>query len=201
MKRAGRDGVLVAIEGIDGAGKTTQVARLAEALTREGYEVVQTHEPTDGPHGRRLRASATLGRLSPEEELETFVADRTEHVATLIKPSLAAGRVVLVDRYYFSSMAYQGARGLDPREIQRRNEAIAPRPHLLVILEIDARAGVERVNARGKGNLFEREDDLRRAAKIFDGVTEPAPLRLDATGPRDEITAAILKALEPLLVA
>ena len=148
----------------------------------------------------RLRASATLGRLSPEEELETFVADRTEHVATLIKPSLAAGRVVLVDRYYFSSMAYQGARGLDPREIQRRNEAIAPRPDLLVILEIDARAGVERVNARGKGNLFEREDDLRRAARIFDGVTEPAPLRLDATGPRDEITAAIMKALEPLLV-
>ncbi len=199
-KRAGKSGVLVAIEGIDGAGKTTQTARIAEALERDGYEVVCTHEPTDGPHGRRLRASATTGRLSPEEELETFVADRTEHVATLIRPSLAAGRVVLVDRYYFSSMAYQGARGLDPTQIQKRNEAIAPRPDLLVILEVDAKVGVERVNTRGKGNLFEREDDLRRAARIFDAVTEPRPLRIDATLPREEITAMILKALEPLLV-
>lgn len=191
--------MLVAIEGIDGAGKTTQVALVAEALEREGYEVVRTHEPTDGPHGRRLRASATLGRLSPEEELETFVADRTEHVERLIRPSLAAGRVVLVDRYYFSSMAYQGARGLDPSEIQRRNEAIAPRPDLLIILEIDARAGVERVNTRGKGNLFEREDDLRRAAAIFDGITAPTPLRIDATRAREEITREVLAALEPLL--
>lgn len=60
--------------------------------------------------------------------------------------------------------------------------------------------GVERVNTRGKGNLFEREDDLRRAARIFDAVTEPRPLRIDATLPREEITAMILKALEPLLV-
>ncbi len=198
-KVVGPPGVLVAIEGIDGAGKSTQVARVAEALEREGYRVVRTHEPTDGPHGRRLRASASAGRLSPEEELETFVADRREHVETLLRPSLDAGAVVLVDRYYFSSMAYQGARGLDPAEIQRRNERFAPRPDLLVILRVDPRAGVERVNARGRGNLFEREEDLRRSAAIFDAITEPAPLRIDGALAPEEVTGRILAALRPLL--
>jgi dTMP kinase len=103
--------------------------------------------------------------------------------------------VVLVDRYYFSSMAYQGARGLDPAVIRAENERVAPRPDLLVILEIEPAAGVARVNARGKGNLFEREDDLRRAAAIFATITDPAPLRLDATRPEGELTKEILAAL------
>ena len=191
----GPPGILVAFEGIDGAGKSTQVRCVAEALAHDGHTVVCTREPTDGPHGRRLRASASAGRLSPREEFETFVADRREHVEALIRPSLVAGCVVLVDRYYFSSMAYQGARGLDPEEIRARNEAIAPRPDLLVILEIDPRAGVTRVNARGQGDLFEREDDLRRAAEIFASIREPAPLRVDASLGREAVTARILEAL------
>ena len=77
----GPPGVLVAVEGIDGAGKTTQVERLTELFTREGYSVVRTKEPTDGPWGRKLRESATTGRLSPEDELDTFLRDRREHVA------------------------------------------------------------------------------------------------------------------------
>lgn len=192
---AGPPGVLVAIEGIDGAGKTTQSERLARALTDEGFAVVRTKEPTDGPWGRKLRASATTGRLSPDDELAAFLADRSEHVAALIQPALDAGKVVIVDRYYFSSVAYQGARGIDPAEILRRNEAIAPPPDLLVILEIDAAAGVARVNARGEGNLFEREADLRRSAAIFASLDRPPPLRLDATQPPEALTKAILAAL------
>ncbi|MFO0603809.1 MAG: dTMP kinase [Polyangiales bacterium] len=195
----GPPGALVAIEGIDGAGKTTQSRRLAEALAADGYEVVRTHEPTDGPWGRRIRASGETGRLSPREEFEAFLEDRREHVRDLLAPSLEAGRVVLVDRYYFSSMAYQGARGLDPAVIRAENERVAPRPDLLVILEIEPAAGVARVNARGKGNLFEREDDLRRAAAIFDAITDPAPLRLDATRPEGELTKEILAALRGVL--
>lgn len=191
----GPPGALVAIEGIDGAGKTTQSLRLAEALTADGFAVVRTHEPTDGPWGRRIRASGETGRLSPEEELEAFLEDRREHVRDLIAPSLDAGKVVLVDRYYFSSMAYQGARGLDPEEIRRRNELVAPRPDLLVILVIDPAEGVSRVNARGRGNLFEREDDLRRSAAIFATITEPAPVRVDARLPPEAITKVILREL------
>lgn len=195
MTIVGPPGVLVALEGIDGAGKTTQCRRLAEALTAEGYTVLRTHEPTDGPWGRRIRASGETGRLSPWEEFEAFLEDRRAHVRERIAPALAAGHVVLVDRYYFSSMAYQGARGLDPELIRRENERIAPRPDLLVLLRIDPTVGLTRVHARGKGNLFEREDDLRRAAVLFDTITDPVPLRLDATHPEAELTEEILRAL------
>lgn len=197
----GPPGVLIAIEGIDGAGKTTQTARVAEALRAEGYDVVTSHEPTDGPWGRRIRASASTGRMSPDDELAAFLEDRKEHVATLIGPSLTAGRVVIIDRYYFSSVAYQGVRGLDPDDILRRNEAIAPRPDLLVLLELDARDGVARVNARGKGNLFEREDDLRRSAALFAAITRPAPLRIDAKRAAEDITAEIVSALHARVLA
>ncbi len=197
----GPPGALIAIEGIDGAGKTTQSRRLAEALTADGYEVVRTHEPTDGPWGRRIRASGETGRLSPQEEFEAFLEDRREHVRDLLIPSLDAGRVVLVDRYYFSSMAYQGARGLDPEEIRRANERIAPRPDLLVILEIQPAVGVARVNARGRGNLFEREEDLKRSAAIFAAITDPAPVRVDALRPEAEITKEILRALRVRVLA
>ena len=191
----GPPGVLVAIEGIDGAGKTTQVERLTELFTREGYSVVRTKEPTDGPWGRKLRESATTGRLSPEDELDTFLRDRREHVATLLRPSLGAGKIVLVDRYYYSSVAYQGARGLDPDEILRLNESFAPRPDLLVILEIDPAAGVSRVNRRGVGNLIEREDDLRRSADIFKKIAHPNLARIDATQAPEVVMDEIVKAL------
>jgi len=194
-------GVLVALEGIDGAGKSTQSRRLAEALAADGYEVVQTHEPTDGPWGRRIRASGETGRLSPQEEFEAFLEDRREHVRDLLAPALDAGRIVLVDRYYFSSMAYQGARGLDPEAIRQANERVAPRPDLLVIFELDPAAGLARVSARGRGDLFEREDDLRRAAAIFAAITDPAPVRVDALRPEAEITKEILRALRERVLA
>lgn len=197
----GPPGVLVAIEGIDGAGKSTQAQRVGDALEAEGYGVVRTHEPTDGPWGRRIRASATAGRLSPEAEVEAFLEDRKEHVATLLRPALDAGKVVLVDRYYFSSVAYQGARGIDPLEILRRNEAIAPPPDLLVLLDLEAPAGVARVHHRGASNLFEREDDLRRARDIFLRTVPPTCLRVDATQGAEAVTAVILAALRERVLA
>src|SRR4051812_21534342 len=98
---AGR-GVLVAVEGIDGAGKTTQTRLVADRLRALGFDVVTSKEPTTGRWGQMLRDSALTGRLEPAEELAAFVADRREHVATLIEPALGAGKIVLVDRYYFS---------------------------------------------------------------------------------------------------
>ena len=191
-------GVLVAIEGIDGAGKTTQARRLASRIEALGIAVVRTKEPTDGPWGRTLRASAANGRLAPEEELHAFMEDRRQHVAELIAPSCAEGKLVIVDRYYFSTAAYQGARGHDPEELLRRNEAFAPAPELLVLLAVEPRCGVERIAARGdRGNLFEREEDLARSAAIFAALSRPYLLRLD--GSRDpealgeEILAATLR--------
>lgn len=195
-KRLTPRGLLVAIEGIDGAGKTTQCDRLVAALSARGLDVVRTKEPTDGPHGRALRASATTGRLSAEDELATFILDRKEHVATLLEPSLAAGKIVLVDRYYFSSAAYQGVRGLDPARILSLNEAFAPAPDLLVLMVLPASVGVSRVGARGGQNLFEREDDLARVAAVFDAIERPYLRRIDARQRPEPITEEILRALD-----
>ena len=111
-------GRLIAFEGLDGSGKSTQLARLAEHLTESigsgGPDIVVTKEPTEGPVGKKIRAMAQSGeRVPPERELAWFMEDRREHVDTLLEPALAASAIVLCDRYSLSTVAYQGARGLD----------------------------------------------------------------------------------------
>ncbi|MFP2961849.1 dTMP kinase [Myxococcus sp. 1LA] len=191
-----RQGVLVAIEGIDGAGKTTQAGRLEAALRSGGHRVVSTKEPTNGPWGRKLRESATSGRMSPAEELGLFIRDRKEHVETLIQPSLDAGMIVIVDRYYFSTAAYQGARGMNPLELLRQNEAFAPKPDLLVLLDVEPQLGIQRIRKRGdKENDFEQETGLREAARIFRELDYPYLMRIPGTMKPEDITAGILEVL------
>jgi dTMP kinase len=191
-------GRLIAFEGIDGAGKTTQVGLLFDRLSRLGFDVVRTKEPTGGSFGQRLRRSATEGRLPPEQELEMFISDRREHVATLIGPALAQREVVLVDRYYFSTAAYQGARGLDPEAILARNEEFAPPPDLLVLLVISPRTAIDRISARGDnaGNLFEQQGELERCAEMFSRLQRPYVLRLDGEQPPETIHDQIVRALD-----
>ncbi len=185
-------GVLVVLEGIDGAGKSTQLRRLKEALERDGVEVIADREPTDGPHGRRLRASAVEGRLGPQEELDLFIADRREHVAQVILPALASGKVVLLDRYYFSNAAYQGSRGLDWEEILRVNEEFAPVPDLLLWLDLPPEASASRIEGRGmEVNAFEHRDHLERCREIFSRIRNPAMRRIDASQPPDEVFGAL----------
>ena len=187
-------GLFIVIEGIDGTGKSTQSKRLAEWFRSRGREVVLSREPTDGPWGKKLRESATTGRLSAEEELEFFLNDRREHVEMSIKPALAEGKVVILDRYYFSTMAYQGARGFDPAEIRRRNEAFAPQPDLLLILELSVESAHGRIGARGDtANEFEQRDTLTRCREIFLSLRdEPFACVIDAEPSLYEVTADIL---------
>lgn len=190
-----KSGVLVAFEGIDGAGKSTQIAAVAAEFGARGWEVVTTREPTDGPHGRALRASARTGRLPVHEELELFERDRRDHVHTVISPGLERGALVLVDRYYFSTAAYQGIRGLDPADIVARNEAFAPRPHLLVVLTLPAHVGLARVQSRGGADEFERLADLQRCAEIFAAFQGDWVVHVDATQPVPAITREIVARL------
>ena len=187
-------GLFIVIEGIDGTGKSTQSKRLAEWFRSRGREVVLSREPTDGPWGKKLRESATTGRLSAEEELECFLNDRREHVEMSIKPALAEGKVVILDRYYFSTMAYQGARGFDPSEIRRRNEAFAPQPDLLLILDLSVESAHGRIGARGDtANEFEQRDTLTRCREIFLSLRdEPFACVIDAEPSLNEVTADIL---------
>ena len=161
-------GIFIVIEGIDGTGKSTQVQLLAEWFATQGRTVLTSREPTDGPWGKKLRDSAASGRLAPAEELEYFLKDRRQHVEEVIAPALEAGKVVILDRYYFSTMAYQGARGFDPAEIRRRNEEFAPPPDLLLILDLEVAAAHQRIGSRGDtANAFEQRDALERCRQIF----------------------------------
>jgi dTMP kinase len=195
-------GFLLAIEGIDGTGKSTQAKAVAGELERRGLEVVLTREPTNGPWGRKLRESAATGRLSPAEELHAFLEDRTQHVRELIRPSLEAGRVVITDRYYFSTVAYQGARGFDPDDLMRRNEAIAIEPHLLVLIDLDPEISLSRIGRRdGAGNEFETLAQLRRSREIFLGIRKPYLVRLDGRLSTGELEAEILVAFDRAVAA
>jgi dTMP kinase len=159
--------LFIVIEGIDGTGKSTQVRLLAEWFRSQGREVITSREPTDGHWGKLARNSGNV-RLSAEEELKLFLKDRAEHVEQLIQPSLAAGKVVILDRYYFSTMAYQGCRGFDPADIRRRNEAFAPVPDFLFILDLDVDSALGRIGARGDiANEFEKRENLERCREIF----------------------------------
>lgn len=191
-------GFLIAIEGIDGSGKTTQAHHVQSALQARKLVVMRTKEPTTGHWGQVLRDSAVTGRLSLEEEVETFIKDRKEHVENKINPELAAGHIVIVDRYYFSSMAYQGARagarGITPEEIMQLNERFAPEPDLLVILDIDPKTGLKRIKTRGdRANHFEKTDTLKKAREIFLHIQKPYLFKIPACQKPDVITKLIVR--------
>ncbi|MCL5271725.1 MAG: dTMP kinase [bacterium] len=193
-------GFLLVVEGIDGTGKSTLVAALAAALRRRGRAVLETFEPTNGPNGRRIRQLAASGRdgVTPEEETELFIADRREHVANEIQPALAEGRWVLMDRYYYSTMAYQGARGMDAAEIERRHRAFAPEPDLLVVLELSVGEALARIT-RKRGSApdhFEGEKYLEAVAANFRRIRHPRLMRLDARLPTKTLVQAVLDRLD-----
>ncbi len=199
---AKQSGLFIVIEGIDGTGKSTQAKRLGEWLASQGREVVLSREPTAGPWGKKVRESAATGRLSPEEELQYFLNDRRQHVEELIAPSLAAGKVVILDRYYFSTMAYQGARGFDPAEIRRKNEEFAPVPDLLLIMDLDVDSALERIGARGDtANEFEKRENLERCREIFLSLKDEGFVRvIDTRGTLDEVAARVREAVGSHLV-
>lgn len=200
-----RPGYFVVVEGIDGTGKSTLVEGLARTLRERGITCVTSREPTDGPHGRKIRELAKSGRydVSPEDELALFIEDRKEHLDRLIKPGLGEGKVVILDRYFYSSMAYQGARGLDPAVIRARHLEFAPEPDLLVILELDVERSLERIHASRESGAdeFEGREYLGRVAAVFDGLVHPNLLRLDAGLSREDLVGHVVEAMGTWLEA
>lgn len=187
-------GLLIAVDGIDGAGKTTLANGIADALREDGIEAVVSKEPTGGQWGRLVRESAITGRRTIEEELELLLRDREEHVREVIAPSLAAGSAVVLDRYYFSTVAYQGS-ALDKHAVLAQNEAIAPRPHLTLILDLEVEASLSRIAARGdKPNHFERTHTLQVCRGIFAGLGRnyPGAHLVDASNPASAVLARAL---------
>jgi len=187
-------GLLIVFEGLDGSGKTTQLSWLAETLRAAGHRVVTTREPTDGAYGRGIRKIAKGQQpLPPEEELRWFVEDRREHVSGVIAPALARGEIVLSDRYYLSTVSYQGARGLDWASILAQSEAEFPIPDLALLLEIDPPLGLARVRERGGARepAFEESTFLARVAELYHALPCSYLERVDARGEPESVREAI----------
>ncbi|WP_456321735.1 dTMP kinase [Palaeococcus sp. (in: euryarchaeotes)] len=166
-------GMFIVLEGIDGAGKSTQARLLAQWFEKRGYEVVLTKEPTDTPFGNLIRKLVLIGgkegiidgaRISHEAEALLFAADRAEHVHKLIKPSLEQGKVVISDRYFYSSLAYQWARGLDLEWLVDLNR-FAVRPDLVILLDLPVRESMNRINGRKIKTEFDKIAELQRRVR------------------------------------
>jgi dTMP kinase len=195
-------GILVVIDGIDGCGKSTQVRMLHERLRRDGIPSVVSAEPTKGPWGEKLRRSALEGRLELDEEFEVICNDRMDDVMNCIKPNLGAGKTVILDRYYTSTLCYQAVRGMAPEAILARNQEFAPAPDIILILDLDTELALECIRKRGQApDKFETANlDLIR--ERFRSLDLPSLVHLDAGRSPDaihaEIHAAVIKALENL---
>ncbi len=166
-------GIFIVIEGIDGAGKSTQAKLLAKWFETKGYDVVLTKEPTDTAFGKLIRKLVLTGgregiidgaKISHEAEALLFAADRAEHVKKLIEPSIKAGKVVISDRYFYSSLAYQWARGLDLEWLINLNK-FAIRPDLVILLDLPVKESMKRINGRQLKSEFDRIAELQKKVR------------------------------------
>jgi len=201
-------GTFVVFEGGEGAGKSTQVAALANALRERHREVVVTREPGATEVGQRIR-SLVLGKqsvLSPRAEALLYAADRADHVATVVRPALSRGAVVISDRYVDSSLAYQGAgRTLPVDEVSWLSSWATGglRPDLVVLLDLPPEVGLGRAAKRSAADRLESESMAfhERVRYAFLDLAAGDPKRylvLDATRPAEELTAAVVERVSEL---
>ena len=180
--------VLVNLEGIDGCGKSTQSKLLLEKLEGEGEKVIILKEPTKRPHGQKLWDVLHGKRKATNEEiLELFVLDRIQHVEEKIQPALDDGTMILMDRYYYSSMAYQVAGGIDVEEI-REKHVFAPKPDVVLIFDLPVSIALERVKGHSDADEFEKEEHLEKVREAYlDLENDPLVRIIDATETPEEI--------------
>ena len=197
-----RPGLLIVFEGIDGSGKSTQAARLAARLREAGHAVVETREPYDCEAGRRIREMARGPEpVAPEQELAWFAEQRREHVREVIAPALARGEVVVCDRYFLSTVAYQGARGLDADAILRESESEFPIPDLVLFIRVDVATGLHRAAARGgpAEPAFEEARFLERVSAQYGAIEREYLMEIDGSADPDTVATALSRALRDRL--
>ena len=205
-------GLLIAFEGGEGSGKSTQINALAESLRADGVAVDVTFEPGATPAGSRIRAivldsQASADDLDDRAEALLFAADRANHVATIIRPAMAQGRVVLTDRFVDSSLAYQGAgRSLSVEEVRRLSKWATGDlvPDLTVVLDIPVIDGLARAARRSSADRMERQSSEfhQRVRDAFRSYADSAPDRylvVDARLPRAEVLARVRAAVDEVL--
>lgn len=208
-------GKFITFEGGDGAGKSTQIRRLAAALLATGRTVKQTREPggtTAAEAVRRLILSGAAEAMGAEGEAILFAAARTDHVDKVIRPALARGEWVLCDRFADSTRVYQGTGGGADERLLRALERVAvgeTRPDLTIVLDVPAAVGLERARGRhgedtADADRFESEElslqEKRRQAFLAIAADEPDRcVVVDATRTEDEVAHAVWKAVSSRL--
>ncbi|MFS8842280.1 dTMP kinase [Synechococcus sp. W55.2] len=197
--------MFITLEGGEGVGKTTQQALLVERLRQEGYACLCTREPGGTALGKTLRELLLHGDpFSPLAELLLYAADRAEHVSKVIAPALAAGQVVVCDRFTDSTLAYQGyGRGLDLEKIRQLNHLATGglQPHLTLWLDLPPEVGLARAKARDRLEQ-ERLEFHRRVYQGFQALAAAEPqriVRVDAQGSPAEVAARLWSVVEPRL--
>jgi dTMP kinase len=198
-EKMSKKGVFICIEGLDGCGKTTQAKLLAKKL-RKSHNALYTAEPSRGKIGTYIRRCCLYGekRLSTVVEALLFAADRVEHVENVVLPALREGRLVVSDRYVYSSLAYQGAAGLSIEWIEKVNEH-ALKPDLAVFIDVDPETVMQRL--KPKRSVMENMETQQRVRDVYlKFVARDELVRIDGNRGQDEVAEAlsnlVLKFLE-----
>ena len=195
-------GWLIVFEGIDGTGKSTQCRKLEEYLNAKGISVVRFREPTDGIWGKKIRKILTDGRenITREEELSWFNKDRLEDVENNILPALNDNKVVLMDRYYYSTAAYQGALGMDSDNIIRDNEDFSPIPDRAYIFTAPPEQCLRRIESSRDGySSFEKLDYLITVQKKFDSFKGSHIKKINSSSTIDAVYTQLCADVQELM--
>ena len=162
--------MLIVFEGIDGSGKTTLSKMLFSYLKKKKYNTVWFREPSDSKWGKKIRDLAQSKDSIPlEQELNYFIEDRKINVKINIKPALKNNKIVILDRYYFSTACYQGARGMNIENIIKINKEFASEPDIIFVIDVDVKTALSRIkkNRRSKAKLFEKKKFLEKVRKNY----------------------------------
>jgi dTMP kinase len=185
-------GVFICIEGLDASGKTTHAHQLVRNLQRKEFDAVYTTEPSRGEIGRFIRTYILQRSKRVPSVVETllFAVDRVDHVEKEIKPALENGKIVISDRYVYSSLAYQGAAGLDLKWIEEINRLALP-PDLAIYIDVPPEVVVKRI--RRKKSVMERLETQRRVREVYMKFVKNGKLvPVDGNRIKDEVAKDIL---------
>ena len=180
--------MLINLEGIDGCGKSTQSKFLMEKFEENNEKTIILKEPTNGKYGKKLWEMLSGKREATTEQiLDLFVMDRKEHVNDKINPALKKGKIVLMDRYYYSTMAYQAAAGIDVNRIRKDNE-FAPKPDIVLIFDLPVHLAMKRVIGHSVADVFEKEEHLEKVREAYLNLKDDPLVRIiDSTRTPEEI--------------
>jgi len=187
-----RKGVFICIEGLDASGKTTHAHRLVRNLRSKDFDAVYTTEPSLGEIGKFIRTYVLQRKRRVPSVVEAllFAVDRVDHVEKEIKPALEEGKIVISDRYLYSSLAYQGAAGLDLKWIEEINRLALP-PDLAIYIDVPPEVVVKRI--RRKKTVMERLETQRRVQEVYMKFVENGKLiPVDGNRRKDEVAKDIL---------